>query len=138
MQLTDHKELVRRLYEEWAPTGDAEAAVEVVSEDFVNHSCPPDMPQGRDNVRAMAELLSGAFSEQRYDVHHEVAEGDTVIVHCTWHAKHTGPFLGLPATNRAISARQTHIFRISDGLIAEHWAVRDDLRMLRQMGVLPE
>jgi predicted ester cyclase len=28
-----------------------------------------------------------------------------------------------------------HIYRVADGQIREHWAVRDDLSMLRQLGV---
>jgi predicted ester cyclase len=29
------------------------------------------------------------------------------------------------------------MFRLVDGRIAEHWAVRDDLGMMQQLGVLP-
>jgi predicted ester cyclase len=30
------------------------------------------------------------------------------------------------------------MFRFKDGKIAEHWAVRDDLGMMQQLGVLPQ
>jgi predicted ester cyclase len=30
-----------------------------------------------------------------------------------------------------------HMFRVTDGKISEHWAVRDDLGMMQQLGVLP-
>jgi hypothetical protein len=30
-----------------------------------------------------------------------------------------------------------HVYRVADGRIREHWAVRDDLGMLRQLGALP-
>jgi hypothetical protein len=33
--------------------------------------------------------------------------------------------------------QQSHWFRVSDGMVAEHWAVKDDLGMLKQLGVLP-
>ncbi len=30
-----------------------------------------------------------------------------------------------------------HLFRVSDGVIAEHWACRDDLGLLVQLGAFP-
>jgi hypothetical protein len=30
-----------------------------------------------------------------------------------------------------------HWFRAANGKVAEHWAVRDDLGMLRQLGLTP-
>jgi predicted ester cyclase len=34
------------------------------------------------------------------------------------------------------SARQTHWFRVADGKLAEHWATRDDLTAMIQLGVV--
>jgi steroid delta-isomerase-like uncharacterized protein len=133
----EHKALIRRFYEEWYPAGDVDHIMERVSEDFLNHASPPDAPRGPENIRVMAGLLADAFSEQRYEIHHLVGEGDTVVVHATWHAIHTGPFMGIPASGRAIASDQIHVFRIAEDQVAEHWAVRDDLTMLRQMGIAP-
>jgi SnoaL-like polyketide cyclase len=36
-------------------------------------------------------------------------------------------------TGQLIIAESVHIFRIANGKLAEHWAVRDDLGVLRQM-----
>jgi predicted ester cyclase len=66
-----------------------------------------------------------------------LGDGDTVAVHCTWNATHTGEFMGIPATQKRIAQQQIHVLRLEDGFIAEHWAVRDDLGMLRQMGIAP-
>ena len=53
---------------------------------------------------------------------------------CTSRGTQTGEFLGRAPTGRSVSVQQIHIFRIEDGLIAEHWACRDDVGMLRQLG----
>ena len=37
-----------------------------------------------------------------------------------------------------MSVRHVHLYRVADGKIAEHWAVRDDLGMLLQLGALPQ
>jgi hypothetical protein len=42
-----------------------------------------------------------------------------------------------PPTGRAFAARQVHWFRLADGAIAEHDAVRDDMGMAKQVGWIP-
>jgi hypothetical protein len=42
-----------------------------------------------------------------------------------------------PPTGRTFSATQSHWFRLEHGLIAEHWANRDDLGMAKQLGWVP-
>ena len=50
---------------------------------------------------------------------------------------HDGEFVGLKPTGRRWRFQHIHIFRIEDELIAEHWAVRYDLRAMIQLGVIP-
>ena len=42
-----------------------------------------------------------------------------------------------PTTGKRVAARQSHWFRVVNGKITEHWAVRDDLGMMWQLGVMP-
>jgi len=133
-----HTAAARRLYEEVMPGGDADAGQELVSEDFVNHAAPPGTPPGHEGIRNQISMLAAAFADQTYEIHHLIGDGDCVAVHCTWRATHTGEFMGIPATRKAIESRQAHVLRFDgEGRIAEHWAVRDDLTMLRQMGIAP-
>jgi predicted ester cyclase len=53
------------------------------------------------------------------------------------HARHTGQFIGVAPTNQTIATRQVHIVQFQDGKIIEHTAVRDDLGLGRQLGVIP-
>ena len=45
--------------------------------------------------------------------------------------------MGIEPTGKRVSPQQSHWFRVVDGKVAEHWAVRDDLGTLRQVGALP-
>jgi predicted ester cyclase len=63
-----------------------------------------------------------------------IAEGDLVACRVTWSGTHRGSFLGVAATNLPFSVEHMHVFRVTNGQIAEHWAVRDDLAMLGQIG----
>jgi predicted ester cyclase len=39
-----------------------------------------------------------------------------------------------PGDGRSYTVTHVHIYRVADGKICEHWAVRDDLSVLRQLG----
>ena len=42
-----------------------------------------------------------------------------------------------PPTGKSFAMAQTHWFRLQDGKVIEHWAVRDDLGQAKQLGWLP-
>jgi predicted ester cyclase len=65
------------------------------------------------------------------------ADGQTVAIRGTMTATHEGELMGIAPTGKRVAAQQSHWFRVVDGKVAEHWAVRDDLSML-QLGVIPE
>ena len=51
--------------------------------------------------------------------------------------KHTDSFFGfIPPTGNKISYQAVHIFTIEDGKIIEHKAIRDDLSLMYQLGVV--
>ena len=62
-----------------------------------------------------------------------IAEGDTAVVYCRHSGRHTGEFFGLPATGRSFAYQQMHMIRVVNGKGAEHWAVRDDAALMRQL-----
>jgi predicted ester cyclase len=127
------KAAARRVLEEIFPSNDEAALREVVTEDFVNHEAPPGVPPGPDSVILYMQLLDRAFSDQRWDIEKVISEGDTVAIYCRHSGRHTGDFFGLPATGRAFDYRQMHLIRMRGDRGAEHWAVRDDAALHRQL-----
>jgi predicted ester cyclase len=79
--------------------------------------------------------LHSTFGELRFDVEDEIAEGDKVVQLVTMSGRHAGPLMGREPTGRRFAVRHVYIWRIADGRIAEHWGSRDDLGMLRQLGL---
>jgi predicted ester cyclase len=126
-----------RTLEEIFPTVDEAGLAEVVHPDCVNHDAPPGAPQGLEGMTQSMRMLAAAFSDRRWEIHQAIAEGDTVVLHCTFSGRHTGPFMGLAPTNRPFASRQVHLIRFQNGKGIEHRAVRDDLSFLRQVGALP-
>lgn len=117
--------------------GEIERIEEFVTPDFVNHEAWPGEDPGFEGFRLRMRRLHEAISQLNMEVHEVVAGGDLVAYRATLSGVHTGPLLGIPATGRSFSARHMHMLRMRDGRSSEHWAVRDDLGMLQQLGVIP-
>ena len=67
-----------------------------------------------------------------------VAEGDLVVARVLSTGTYLGTVEGMPPpTGRAFEARQTHWFRVENGQLSEHWATRDDLTTMIQIGLIP-
>jgi hypothetical protein len=45
--------------------------------------------------------------------------------------------VGVQPTGRTFEVQHIHMYRVLDGKIAEHFANRDDVGMMRQLGLLP-
>ena len=133
----DLKELTRRTWAEILPSGDLDALAEVIDPNCINHDLPPHATQGLEGVQKTIGWLQAAFTEQRYDVHRVIGEGEVVVIDATLHAKHTGEFMGIPPTGREIALRSIHIIRYANRREAETWALTDRLGLLQQLGVVP-
>lgn len=128
-----NKTQARRVLEEIFPANDVNALRQLISDDFVNHEAPAGTPPGLGAITMFMNLLDEAFSDQRWDIHDVLAEGDKVVLRCTHAGVHTGAYFGLPATGRSFAYKQIHIIRMRDGKGVEHWAVRDDASLMRQL-----
>jgi len=117
--------------------GDLDLVDELVAPDFLNHDVPPGMDsRGPDSTRQIARMLRTAFPDLHVTIEELVAEADTVAGRVTMRGTHLGPFQGIPATGRSFEQVHMHFVRFRDGKAIEHRAVRDDLGMMRQLGVI--
>lgn len=124
-------------------TGNSAAAAQIIAPDFINREADddPDRPdrglRGPAGLIATSRWLSETFSDLRFGHHEVVAEDERVVVVATMTGTHTGTVQGIPPTRKRFQQRQFHLFRMRAGQIVEHLALRDDLGLLRQLGVLP-
>ncbi len=109
---------------------------EIFAADYVNHTAPPGTPPGPDGAIAIQNWLTATFSDVEYELLDLVAEGDRVAVRSMMRGTHTGGGLGSAPTGKRFEAEQMHIIRVADGQITEHWGVRDDAGMMRQLGLV--
>jgi predicted ester cyclase len=48
-----------------------------------------------------------------------------------------GMLVGVQPTGRSFEVQDMHMYRVLDGRIAEHFANRDDVGMMRQLSLIP-
>ena len=130
--LEENKTLVRRYYTE--VTGDLSGIGQVVSDTFVDHHMPPDLPPGPEGVRRFfKDILGGVFSGMKIDIEFMIAEGDKVDCHFVVTVKHTGEFVGILPKGNILRIPAISTFRIENAKLAEAWEIYDKDHMLEQM-----
>jgi steroid delta-isomerase-like uncharacterized protein len=115
---------------------DEQAALVTISDAFFNHEAAgTERESGPDGFRGTFQMLTAAFPDLSYELQELLpADPDRVVARCRMSGTHDGPFRGLAPTGKSFAADHIHIFRIAKRQIIEHWAVRDDLAMMRQLG----
>jgi predicted ester cyclase len=139
MDPQDAKAMYRRwLREEWGG-GDYSVAVELLSEDLVDHNRVPGQPAGRAGEVWMAKMIRTAFPDAVFEADVVISDGEYVIGRWTMTATNTGPFelFGLPPTGRPVTMTGQEIFRVVEGRFAEVWHQEDIGAMLNALGLEP-
>jgi predicted ester cyclase len=138
MNLATTATIARRVFEEGLNRRDASVFEELVAADYINHE-GADMlleASGPKDWSDVLARLSASFPDVSWAVLRTLAQGDHVWVETRMSGTHDGAFFGIPPTGRRFAVRQVHMLRLQDGLIREHWAVRDDLGVLVQLGAV--
>ena len=138
-----NKEMVRRHFEEIWNRREVAADDELLAQDYLEHAvvpfgqAEPGSVNGPAVMRQTAQWLLSQFPDLQMTIEAMVAEGDTVAVRVLSEGTNPGPLNGVvPPTGKRFAARQSHWFRIENGRLAEHWATREDLVAMLQLGVV--
>lgn len=142
MSLEENKKLIQRLYDEGLNRQDPAAGAAFYATNAKNHG----REVGRAGMQKVFEALFSVFPDFNYRIEESTAEGDRVVCKVTMTGTHRGqPTLpdvfggmltGVAPTGKPVKALQFHSFRLAGGQITEHAAVRDDLGMLQQLGIV--
>jgi predicted ester cyclase len=132
-------------------TGTQDDLRRYVHPDAVNRESSAEPPatrgRGPDAFWATALWLRSAFSELAFAVDTVLVDGDLVATHGTMSGRQTGDMViwtpdgrverAFAPTGRRFEVRHAHFMRFSEGLVVEHWAVRDDQGLALQLGWVP-
>jgi predicted ester cyclase len=67
-----------------------------------------------------------------------VAEGDTVAARVAFRGTYRGEFQGIPPTGKEVTFSSMVFNHVVDGKVEEHWVEFDLLRLMGQLGAIPE
>lgn len=111
--------------------------------DGLKHQGQPVTRESR--VRVMEDIFT-TFPDYRTEIVDMVAEGDSVVVRSKVSGTHLGVgqlavngamLVGVAPTGKRFVVENIHWYKLRDGAIVEHYAARDDIGMMRQLGLLP-
>jgi steroid delta-isomerase-like uncharacterized protein len=108
---------------------------ELVSESYVNHN--PNVEPGLTGLVAFMKHWFDTLSDTRVVVEDAFAAGDRVVGRYTYRARHTGSFVGVPASGADITMRSIDIWRFENDRFVEHWDELNLLDVFQQMGSIP-
>jgi predicted ester cyclase len=77
--------------------------------------------------------VEAAFPEYEIVAEDLIAEGDRVAMSGVFHGVHRGPFAGIAATGRTVSAPLMIVYRSQRDRIAEHWLQFDGAALVAQL-----
>lgn len=114
--------------------GDEEVARRLVSKDFVDYEAPEGSPTGAEAYIRTAHWMRGVWENARWEVVDAFAKGDKALIRLIFSGRQVAEFMGVPATGKEVRVQHLHVYRVADGQVVQHWAVRDDLELFRQLG----
>jgi predicted ester cyclase len=105
---------------------------------LINHAAAPPARDGIDGIKRVIGFSRAAMPDQRWTDRVVIADDEYVVVRAVRESTWAGEsFRGITTPQGAkTSVEMVHIWRLAEGKIVEHWAVRDDLGLMIQLGVV--
>src|ERR1700753_1476535 len=107
-------------------THDPDLVDQYLAEDYLNHNA--FVADGREANRQFWGAFFVALPDIVITMEDLVVAGDRVVGRFVYRGTHTGVFMGVPATGNPVEMTSIDIWRVADGLFAEHW---DELNTLQ-------
>jgi predicted ester cyclase len=109
----------------------------LLTPDYLNHTpsagTPPRGPAG---LKPIVLAMRRAFPDLHFTIEDVIVGHDAVTIRTVMTGTHEGDLFGLAPTHRRVRVNQIQIERITNGRIAEHWRVTDELTLMKQLGVV--
>jgi predicted ester cyclase len=93
--------------------------------------------EGREGFKQYVARVRAAFPDFHNTIVELLAEGDTVAVHLTYRATHTGTLFQLRPTGRRVTYTGLALFQLQAGLITRGLVLGDTWGLLEELGAVP-
>ena len=133
-----HAETMKQAYEHIS-AGNLDGFADMLADDFVEHETTEGFPPTKEGVKQFIGAYMAAFPDLRMDAEDMVESGDKVWTRVRCTGTHQGELLGMPPTGKSVDVEAVDIVRFNEeGKAVEHWGVTDVMKMLQQLGAIPE
>ena len=131
------KQTAQRFLEMWF-SGKTEGIAEIVGDNFKSNIPMPGVSStGIQQLKDMIAKSTGAFTDNKTEELHLIAEGDRVVAHYRWKGVNSGSMgEGMPATNKPIDVHTVDVLRFENGKVVEHWGYMEEFKMMEQLGMM--
>ncbi len=134
MNTEQNKAIVVRFNKEFIEHGNENTFNELLSDNVVNHSAPPGMPNGKESFDFfLNRVLRKGFPNLTVEILEQVAERDLVTTRKRIRATHTGDLFGIAPSNKEVEINIIDMIRIENGKYAEHWGQSNFEEVLKQI-----
>ncbi|UQU65754.1 ester cyclase [Couchioplanes caeruleus] len=123
------------LFVEMINTHDPDLVDRFVAEDYLNHNA--FVADGREANRRFWGMFFAGLPDVTVTREDLVISGDRVVGRFVYRGTHTGELMGFPATGKPVEMHSIDIWRVRDGLFAEHWDELNLMQVFQQIGALP-
>jgi steroid delta-isomerase-like uncharacterized protein len=132
----ENKAIVRRLYGEVWNARRTEVVNEILSLSHALHGTITEGSAiGPEAYKATVTRFLTGFPDLRFSIDDMIAEDEKLVVSWNISGTHRGEFMGIPPTNKKVSADGITIHHILNGKIMDSFANWDVLGMIQQFGV---
>jgi predicted ester cyclase len=131
-----NKDVVRRMFSEIINEGKIDLVDELFDPEFTSET-----PQGtldRDGFKDYVAAWRGGFPDIHCEVDNLIEEGEEIAWSVRATGTHTGDFMGIPPTGRTVDFDSLNIARFRGGRGYQHKVLMNDVKMMTQLGVMPQ
>ena len=92
---------------------------------------------GVEGAVSFFEHFLAAFPDIVVRAEDVIEAGDRLVGRFTYEGTHRGPFFGAAPTGNRVKMTTIDIWRVEDGLLAEHWDEINAMELFQQVDLLP-
>ena len=137
MSAKKNMDLIRSAYEDGINKGDIEYHADSFAEGYVNHFSGRDLDV--EAFKKIFYMFKAGFPDLNTTIEDIFSDptGEKVAIRHTYRGTHTGTYMGVPPTGKAVQVSANDLYHLKDGQIVEEWSEFDLLGVLQQIGAIP-
>lgn len=133
---TDNKLLVRQYIDAIVNTGNVDRIADFLSPDYTEVFNNQRHPIGIEGAKQHVAGVRTTYPDLHLRVDQQIAEGEWVATCYTMTGTHSGAWMGIRPTGKAIEVTGVNVDRVVDGRIVEHGGAANLFNALLDIGAI--